>query len=173
LADSYRALDPELLLWVQATLVVTGARAYRHWVAPLTETELERFWQEARQVGVRLGIPLSLSPATWPDLITYWQRMLAPDGAIQVTPTARRLSRLIVRPPLPLTPGSVVDLLALPGLALLPERLRHDFGIRWDARRDLGARASSAALRSWVRLVPRSWRQMPQARAAYRRIGRG
>jgi uncharacterized protein (DUF2236 family) len=172
LADAYRALDPELLLWVQATLIATSARAYRRWVAPLTAAELERFWQEAREVGVRLGIPLSLSPATWPDLVAYWDRMLAPDGPIRVTPTAERLSRLIVRPPLPFVPGPIIDLLALPGLALLPERLRREFGIGWSRWRDVRARASSAALGGWVHVVPGSWRQMPQARAAYRRIER-
>ena len=172
-AESYRALDPELLLWVQVTLIVISARAYRRWVAPLSEVDLDRFWQEAREVGARLGIPLSLSPATWFDLVAYWDRMLAPDGPIQVTPTAQRLSRLIVRPPLPFVPGPLVDLLALPGLELLPGRLREGFAIRWDRRRQLTAQLSGLALRSWVRSVPRSWRQMPQARAAYRRALRG
>ncbi len=172
LAESYRALDPELLLWVQVTLIISSVRAYRRWVAPLNEAELERFWQEAREVGVRLGVPLSLSPASWPDLMAYWRRMLAPDGPIHVTPTARRLARLIVRPPLPLTPGPVVDLLALPGLALLPERLRAEFGIDWNPRHEVMARLSGQALRAWVRTVPRAWRQMPQARSAYGRVER-
>jgi uncharacterized protein (DUF2236 family) len=172
LAESYRALDPELLLWVQVTLIVTSARAYRRWVAPLGAGEVERFWQEARAVGVRLGVPLSLSPASWPDLMAYWRRMLAPDGPIQVTPTARRLTRVILRPPLPLTPGPVVDLLALPGLGLLPERLRAEFGVGWGPRREAMARLSGQALRAWVRSVPRGWRQMPQARSAYRRVER-
>lgn len=169
LAQSYRALDPELLLWVQATLIVTSIRAYRRWVAPLTRTELDRFWAEARSVGVRLGIPLSLSPADWPALTAYWRGMLAPDGPIHVTPTARRLAPLILRPPLPLVPGLGIDLLALPGLALLPKRLRQEFGIGWDSGRELLALALGAAVRGWTRVVPTSLRSMPQARAAFRR----
>src|SRR5688572_27422501 len=134
-AESYRALDPELLLWVQTTLIVTSVRAYRRWVGPLSASEADRFWQEARRVGVRLGIPLSLSPADWTALAGYWRRMLAPDGPIHVTPTAMRLAPLIVRPPMPIMPATVVDLLAIPGLALLPARLRQEFGICWDDRR--------------------------------------
>ena len=126
----YRALDPELLLWVQATLIVTSVRAYSRWVAPLTAAQREQFWHEARSVGVRLGIPLSLSPSDWPALADYWRLMLAPDGPIHAGPTARRLAPLIVRPPLPLVPGQLVDLLALPGLALLPARLRSEFALR-------------------------------------------
>jgi uncharacterized protein (DUF2236 family) len=169
LATSYRAMDPELLLWVQATLIVTSVRAYRRWVAPLSQDELEQFWQEARRVGVRLGIPLTLSPADWPALAAYWRRMLAPTGPIHVTPTARRLAPMIVRPPLPLVPGVAVDLLALPGLGLLPRRLRQEFGIDWGPRRDLLAQGFGAALRGWTGLVPIGLRSMPQARTAYRR----
>lgn len=168
-AESYRALDPELLLWVQVTLIVTSVRAYQRWVGHLSAAEREQFWQEARRVGVRLGIPLSVSPTDWPALTAYWHKMLAPDGPIRVTQTARRLAPLIVRPPLPLAPAPVVDLLALPGLAFLPPRLRREYGIAWDSRRERLARLLGVAVRLWTAVVPAGWRSMPQARAAYRR----
>ncbi|MEP7158061.1 MAG: oxygenase MpaB family protein [Chloroflexota bacterium] len=170
-AWAYRALDPELLLWVQATLIVTSVRAYVRWVAPLSAHEKDRFWQEARRVGVRLGIPLSLSPTDWPALADYWRRMLSPDGPIHATPTAKRMAPLIARPPLPMVPGIAVDLAAIPGLALLPKRLRQEFGIGWDDRRELLARALGLAIRGWVKVVPADLRSMPQASAAYRRAG--
>jgi uncharacterized protein (DUF2236 family) len=170
LAASYRALDPELLLWVQVTLIVTSVRAYRRWVAPLTRDELEQFWQEARSVGVRLGIPASLSPTDWSALAAYWRGMLAPAGPIHPTATARRLSRLIIRPPIPLVPGPVVDLLGLPGLALLPNRLRQEYGIGWGSRRELLAHLLGSAIRAWTVAVPPNWRWMPNARSAYRRL---
>lgn len=170
LADRFRALDPELLLWVQATLIVTSVRAYRRWVGRLTTSEVEQFWQEARSVGVRLGIPLSLSPPDWPELAGYWRRMLEPDGPIQVTPTARRLAPVIVRPPLPVAPGLIIDLLALPGLSLLPARLRQEFGIGWDSRRERLAQLLGLAVRGWTYSVPAGWREMPQARRARNRV---
>jgi uncharacterized protein (DUF2236 family) len=170
IAWAYRALDPELLLWVQATLIVTSVAAYQRWVAPLTEDERDRFWQEARVVGVRLGIPLSLSPADWRALLAYWRRMLDDDGPIHVTPTARRLARLIVRPPFKFVPGPLVDLAALPGLALLPPRLRDEFEIPWSRRRAALARMETFALSRWTQMVPNSWRSMPQAIAADRRV---
>lgn len=169
-AASYRALDPDLLLWVQVTLIVTSVRAYGRWVAPLSAVQKEQFWQEARRVGVRLGIPLSLSPADWPALADYWRRMLATDGPIHATEAARRMAPLIIRPPLPLAPGPIVDLAALPGLALLPPRLRDEFGIEWGPGRERLARLLALALRGWVRAVPIGLRQMPQARAAFRRV---
>jgi uncharacterized protein (DUF2236 family) len=171
--EGYRALDPQLLLWVQVTLIVTSVRAYGRWVGPLSLAEKERFWQEARSVGVRLGITPSHSPPTWTALAAYWREMLAADGPLQVGETARRLAPLIIRPPLAVLPPPLVDLLALPGRALLPARLRAEFGIRWDDRRAAAARALDLAIRGWVRAMPAPVRSMPQATAAYRRAARG
>jgi uncharacterized protein (DUF2236 family) len=168
--ERYRALDPELLLWVQATLIVTSVRAYTRWVAPLTAADREAFWAEARPVGARMGIPLSRSPADWAELMGYWERMLAPDGPIQVTSTARRLAPSIIRPPMPFVPGALIDLAALPGLALLPPRIRDGFGIPWGAGREVVAGALDLGIRAWVRIVPPDWRAMPQARSAERRV---
>src|SRR4051794_14226442 len=102
---SYRAMEPELLLWVQATLIVTSIAGYQRWVGPLTDDERERFWQEARSVGTRIGIPLDRSPESWTALEGYWDRMLAVDGPIKIPPTARALAPMIVRPPLPRVPA--------------------------------------------------------------------
>jgi uncharacterized protein (DUF2236 family) len=171
--DGYRALDPELLLWVQATLIVTSVEAYGRWVGAMNDAERDQFWQEARRVGVRLGIPLERSPADWHALMEYWRRMLADDGPIHATDTARRLSRLIVRPPLPLIPARAVDLLALPGLALLPPRLRAEFGIAWSPAKERVAQLIGLAVRGWTSIVPRRLRSMPQARAADGRLQAG
>jgi uncharacterized protein (DUF2236 family) len=168
--ESYRALDPQLLLWVQVTLIVTSVRAYERWIGPLSDDERRCFWDEARAVGVRLGIPLAASPDGWPALMRYWDEMLAPDGPIHVTPTARRLSTFIVRPPFPFVPAPLVDLVALPGLALLPERLRAEFDVAWDARQAAVARALDMTVRGWTSAVPGALRWMPQANAAYRRV---
>ncbi len=168
--SDYRALDPELLLWVQATLVVMSVRAYESWVAPLAPGEQERLWQEARLTGRRLGIPSSLSPASWPALRTWFERQLAPDGPVVVTDTARRLAATIVRPPLPYAPGPLVDLAVLPGLALLPDSIRRGYGITWTPRHAAIARAVGAGIRAWIRVTPPAWRAMPAARAAERRV---
>jgi uncharacterized protein (DUF2236 family) len=119
---------------------------------------------------VRLGISSAISPPDWSALTAYWRRTLAPGGPIHVTPTARRLAPLIVRPPIPMVPGMATDLLSLPGFALLPRRLRREFGIAWDSGRELLALAAGKAIKSWVRLAPLSVRSMPQARDALRRV---
>jgi uncharacterized protein (DUF2236 family) len=77
---------------------------------------------------------------------------------------------LILRPPLPLLPTRVVGLLAMPGLALLPPRVRDEFGIAWSSRDDAVAGFLARAVRGWTSIVPGPPRWMPQARWAYRRI---
>ena len=140
-AGAYRALDPALLLWVQATLIVTSVEAYRRWVGEVTDAEADAFWQ----------------------------RMLAPGGPVRVTPEARAMAPLLVRPPLPVAPGWVVDALALPGLALLPPHIREAYAMPWSDRRERLAGLVAAGVRACTMCVPRSWRAMPHARAAERR----
>ncbi|CAN5484790.1 oxygenase MpaB family protein [soil metagenome] len=166
---TYRALDPSLLLWVQATLIVTSIHAHERWVGPLAAEAKEAFWQEARRVGPRMGIPLAKSPADWPTLMAYWDRMVAPDGPVQVTPTARRLARTIVRPPIRFFRGPLIDLLVLPSIGLLPPRLREAYGLDWGQGREFLAEAIGWGLRLYLRVLPVAWRSMPHARAAWRR----
>jgi uncharacterized protein (DUF2236 family) len=172
LAPTYRALDPELLLWVQATLIWTSAQAYERWVGPLAPEDREAFWAEARRVGQRLGIPLDRSPADWPAFEAYWATMVAPEGPIQVTPTARRLAAHIVPPPIAGLPRPVAGLLALPAVGLLPARIRDGYGLPWSPTRAALARGLDTGLRAWTAIMPASWRAMPQARAAERRAAR-
>src|SRR5256885_13280221 len=49
----YSATDPELLLWVHATLVYSAIRGYRALVGPLTDAEADQYYQrsEERRVG--------------------------------------------------------------------------------------------------------------------------
>lgn len=169
-AEIYRAMDPELLLWVQATLIHTSVEAYERWVGPISPAERDVFWTEARSVGARLGIPLTLSPTDWPAFEAYWDRMLAPSGPIHITPTARRLGRVVVGSPLPFLPSPLVAPLMSPSLSLLPERVRDEYGFAWGTGRQAVSAGLDAAIRLWVKALPRSWRSMPQARAADRRV---
>ena len=169
---TYHAMDPALLLWVQVTLVMAGIDAYRRWVAPLSDAELDAFWRESRHTGQLLGIPLDASPVDWPALQAYWARMLADDGPIQVTPTAFRLSRPILRPPVRFVPGLVADIAMLPAIGLLPPRIRVAYGLRWGRPQRALAAVVGGVAHAWVRLTPRGWRAMPQAILAERRARR-
>jgi uncharacterized protein (DUF2236 family) len=52
----YSAGDPDLLLWILATLADGGATTYRQWVGPLSHRDLDRLWQDYLLVGEHFGL---------------------------------------------------------------------------------------------------------------------
>ncbi|HEX2257967.1 MAG TPA: oxygenase MpaB family protein [Afifellaceae bacterium] len=51
----YHAMDPELLLWVQATAVYGFLNAYLRFVEPLSGTDQDRYYAEGAAVGCLFG----------------------------------------------------------------------------------------------------------------------
>jgi uncharacterized protein (DUF2236 family) len=168
-------------MWVHATLVDSTLVAADAWLAPIPAARRERFYQETRPIGLALGIPDAVLPATYAAFEAYLERTLAPDGPIHPTPAARDIARHILRPPL----GPVVPALGWlptpayrwtmwPSLELLPERVREELGLAWTPLHDAVSAWLTTGFRMWRPLIPTSLRWMPRARAADERIaGRG
>src|SRR4030081_2171610 len=96
--SDYRALDPDLLLWVHATLMDTALVTYETFVKPLLTREREDFYQEFKLLGELLGIPNERFPATLRDFDAYLSDMIE-SGALCVDARARALAELVMRPP--------------------------------------------------------------------------
>jgi len=189
--EQYSALDPELAMWVLATLVDSTIVAYDALVEPLDRERRERFYHEARLLARELGIDAAVVPGDLAAFEAYLARMLGPDGPIRVSLTARDLAATILRPPLgPLAaatpgladiPGAATILgsvpataygwLYWPAIGLLPDRLRRDYGITWGRPQRFVAAWLTSAWRAWLPLIPPAVRWLPQARAAHRRVG--
>ncbi|TML30925.1 MAG: DUF2236 domain-containing protein [Actinobacteria bacterium] len=167
----YDARDPELLLWVWATLVDTSLEVYTRYVRPLSPDERRRYCLEQRRFGEAVGIPAGRFPADDAELRGYVQRMV--ERELRVTEVGRDVARSTLRPPLPgpLGPAArpVGELLGLLTVGLLPERLRRDYGLAWDPARAALLRASTATVRRLLPLLPGLLREFPAARAASRR----
>jgi len=168
---SYSAHDPELLTWVHATLVESFLLTYRLFVGPVTPAEADRYCEEAGGIESALGIPPGRLPRTEGRLREYLDAMLG-AGVIEVTDTARRLSREIIRPPAPAVVGPALWLAALPAVGLLPPAIRAAYGFPWDRRRERVMRGLAAATRGALPLVPPALRYWAVARRAERRPGR-
>ncbi|MEX2224136.1 MAG: oxygenase MpaB family protein [Candidatus Rokuibacteriota bacterium] len=166
---SYSAHDPELLTWVHATLIESFLLTYRLFVRPVTPAEADRYCAEASGIERALGIPPGRLPRTETELRDYLAAMLA-SGAIEVTDTARRLSRDIIAPPVPRGVGPAVWLAALPAVGLLPPAIRAAYGLRWDGRRERLLRIMATAARGGLPLVPPALRYWAVARRAQRRL---
>jgi uncharacterized protein (DUF2236 family) len=175
--ERYSARDPELAMWVHATLVDSTIESYDAWLEPYPREARARFYAETRPIGRAFGIPDALLPADIDGFDEYMARMLALDGPIHVSPTAREIGRSILNPPL----GPVIPALRWlpspayawtlwPAVGLLPSRLRDEFGLRWGPLERAVSAWVVAGWRGWRPLVPTSLRWVAQARAADRRV---
>ena len=125
---AYRARDPELMLWVQATLVLTSVRWYEAVLGRLTDADRDAYWAEGKFFAGQLGVPQGLFPRTYADLERYEARMLR--TAVIPDLTAKRVARDVIRPYGWLPHVLLWEANAL-SAALLPEPLRDAFGLRF------------------------------------------
>ncbi len=161
----WRADDPELLLWIIATLVDSGLLVYQRYVGPLTRDEQEAYWQDFRVVGKRFGLALKDSPADLDAFEAYMARMLA-SGDLDVSDQARHLAvDIVMRPPLPTRLLWLRELVNQLTIGLLPPTIRDLYGLRWDPLRGVLARSQAEYLRRVVvPLLPERYRLTPGAR---------
>jgi uncharacterized protein (DUF2236 family) len=166
----YDALDPDLLLWVHATLVDSGMVAYDNLVAPLSPVEASRYYEESKILARLFDIPEGLVPASLADFQAYMKATLA-GNQIVVGPSARALAREILYSlPWLLQPAGPLFRLITAGL--LPAELRKAYGLGWNQRREKTFKLSTLTIRTLLPLVPRLLRIVPQARAAERRANK-
>ena len=175
--SGYRARDPELSLWVHATLVDTTIVAHDAWIEPLDRDRRARYYAETLGIGRAFGVPPGLLPRDLDEFDGYVEGMLGPAGPVRVSPIARDLADAVLHPPL----GPVVPALAAlpaaayawtlwPSIGLLPGSVRTDYGLPWGSLERTVAAWLVAGWRAWRPILPPSFRQMPHALAADRRI---
>jgi len=157
--EGYHALDPDLLLWVHATLVDSALVVYDTFVSRLRRREREEFYQESKLIGELLGIPRSHPPRSYAGFESYMERMLA--GPVRVGEQARSLGRLVLRPPLRLIPGPVMVPFEVITAGLLPAALREQYGLPWGAAQRRAYRLAVAAVPKVVALTPPLLRVWP------------
>src|ERR671924_1287815 len=124
--EGYHALDPDLLLWVHATLVDSALVTYEKFVQPLAPREREDFYQESKRLGELLLIPPDRFPDRLSDFRSYIEEMVD-GGTVRVDERARVLGRLVLRPRLRLLPGPAMVPFAIVTAGLLPPALRAQY----------------------------------------------
>lgn len=179
---AYHAQDPELLLWVHATLVDTALLIYELVVGKLERRESERYYEESRVVGEMLGIPPAVLPKTLADFEDYFRSMVEgptlhvgriaraqKEDLLRIDPSygftsiygaewGRRWGPAIDRAPMKRLYADVVRVVAA---GMLPPRLREAYGYHWGRRERVAYRALVGSLRATVPFVPKSLRFLP------------
>lgn len=155
--ERYRALDPDLLLWVWATLVDTLVVSYERYVRPLGDAERDRLYAEWKVIGRACGVPADRLPADWAAFLLYVAEVVAHD--LEATEVARTVAAQVLDPPLPRPLGPAVGHL-LGGLTgpVLPASLRPGLGLPTAAG---AADRLAAATRRLAAVVPGRVRRAP------------
>ncbi len=135
--EPYRADDPELLVWVQATAVFGFLEAYCHFVRPLDRREKDRYYAETRPAAVlygATGAPESVA-ALEAQFAAMRTRLERSDIVLEFLQIMQRAPLL----PAPLAP--MQHLLVRAGVSLVPGWARTILGLDsawnlapWEAR---------------------------------------
>ena len=156
----YRALDPDLLLWVHATLTDSALVTYETFVRRLPAHEREDFYQESKLIGELLGIPRDRFPTTLSEFEAYVDQMMS-TGPVRVGQIALELAPQVLRPKVRLLPGPVMVPFEVVTAGLMPPALRAQYGLAWGPRHQRAFRLAVRALPRVVALTPPVLRVWP------------
>ena len=167
--SSYAALDPDLLLWVQATTAAMMMEIYALFITPLSRAERDQYLAEVADSAPLLGVPPGMMPATQADLDDYFARVYA-SGVLGVGAEGTAIRTAYLTPPaIPILGGLVHWLSETAVAALLPEFLRAAYNLKWNRRRAVAFTVWAGFNRSLTRVLPRRLHRWPVALAAERR----
>ncbi|MCU1420424.1 MAG: hypothetical protein JWN36_75, partial [Microbacteriaceae bacterium] len=157
---AYNAYDPELQLWVAATLYETMIGLYDRVFGPLAPDDAERLYREFTVIGSALQVPVESWPADRAAFVLYWDEMVT---TLRPTDDTRAVARQILYPrAIPLWMRMLFPGARLVTAGLLPEQVRRDFGLTWTER-------TGRSFDRWMRWaaavyprIPASWRHRPK-----------
>jgi len=151
--QSYRADDPDLLLWIHAVEVDSFLLAYRTYAGPLSQEDADQYVSEMARVAEMVELPASMAPRSEADLRDYLRSV----RGLRVTPAARDGLRVILFPPMHLAFRPLWAIPTTAAVAILPGYARRMYRLPWLPGAGIPVRAGvfalSRALR-WLRPVP-------------------
>lgn len=124
---SYRADDPDLLLWVHAVEVDSFLAAYRAYAGPVSDADADRYVAEMVRAAELVGLPAASVPDTVASLRSY----LDSFRGVALTPAARQGMRFVLSPPMPLAYRPLWTIPAVAAVAILPPKARDLYGLPW------------------------------------------
>ena len=172
----YDARDPDLALWVHATLVDSTLVANDRWLGPLARDRAARFYAETIPLARLFGIREAVIPPDLDAFEAYVAAHTGAGGALRVTDEARDLAAFILRPPLPGAlrhlpiPAAAYAWTLWPAVDLLPPAVRSAYGLDQDPWQRAVSTWLVAGWRAWRPILPTAFREISQARAADRRV---
>jgi len=159
---SYRADDPDLLLWVHGVEVHSFLTAYRRYGGWVSDADADRYVGEMVRSAELVGLAAEDVPHTLDELREYLQSV----KCLQLTPAAKEGMKYVLSPPMPLPARPLWALPATAAVAILPRWARRMYGLKWFGPANPAMRLSTFGLfRTMKLLLP----PPPPVREAYER----
>jgi uncharacterized protein (DUF2236 family) len=149
----YSAHDPDLLLWVHATLMDSMPLAYEAFVGPLSSADKDTYCAVAADAMGILGMPSSSAPHDVAGLKVYLDGMLH-ARRIVVGDQARALASRVLSPAFGWLGGPIASLQRDFSIGTLPPAIREMYGYPWSARQQAVLERRCARIRRLRRVMP-------------------
>lgn len=155
----YSADDPELQLWVAATLYQSAEQVYGLVFGPMPTAMAEELCRQSSVYATSLGCPAELWPATLDEFRSYWDRQVA---TLEISEAAKEICRnLYSAESLPWYLRALLPLNSFITAALLPDRMRNGYGFTWSPRRERLFRGGVRAAHVVYPRLPKRLRAVP------------
>jgi len=160
----YRALDPQLQLWVAACLYKGGVDVYRTFIGEMDDETADQHYRD----GMALGTMLQVRPEMWPAdrraFDEYWQESLEKvhiDDAVRnyLYPIAAGRMRGVRLPRSVQNLNDSVSLLITTGF--LPQRFRDEMKLAWNSSKQRDFDRLIGAIRVGNDIAPSFVRAFP------------
>jgi uncharacterized protein (DUF2236 family) len=112
----------------------------------LSHEDRERYYQEMTLVARLFGTPAGVIPRSLADFREYFAAEIN-GGTIAVTAPAQEVAAVILAAQLPVPLRVFVPAHRLSSAALLPQRLRYQYGLRWSVFHELALQLAARSLR--------------------------
>jgi uncharacterized protein (DUF2236 family) len=160
----YSAEDPELLLWVHATVLDSTVDVYQRLVGPLTAAELDAYCMESLPTLLDLGGDAVAAPRSWTGLREYMTRV-EQSGMLAASASTRELADRVLAPSGAVWAMPLGAMNRLITVGLLPASIRDVFNYPWDRAREARFARALAVMRTVRRAAPASIAHWRDARA--------
>lgn len=163
----YSAFEPDLLMWVLATMVEAATQGYEQIYGELSPDRKQRFYLEMREFGEYFGLAASYGPEGYSEFTDYYQEMIDSDWLgshslctklaqkIALPNDSRRVTGL----------GKAIYFLTV---ETLPEPVRQRLGFQSTKTTRMKMRCLTCSLPFWFPLLPNQLRLYPESRQRLR-----
>lgn len=156
---SYSAMDPDLQLWVAATLYDSAIVMWERIHGPIEPDAADLLYREYARLGTELQLPHDAWPADRAAFASYWNAQVE---SLEVSDAARQISRsLLWSRKLPWYLRALLPIVRLVTAGMLPASVREQFDFAWSTARGRRLERLLAVAGAFNRVAPSGLRHYP------------